>query len=106
MHDGVTLWTVENERVKAVLLKLARGHASYDYNLPQLREPDSLHFKPLFKMTEAERSRFEEHDDQTEQMLASWPEVGSRALQRLLIVDSQVFRENGLKSKKIIIDSE
>jgi hypothetical protein len=97
VHDGVTLWTIENERVRAVLLKLARGHASYDYNLPQLREPDSLQFRPVLTLTATERSLFEELDDQTEQMLAGWPEVGSRALQRLLVVDSHVFREKWIE---------
>lgn len=92
-NDGIGLWTVERERVKAVLLKLARGHASYEYNLPQLGEPDLFQFGPLVSLNAAERNRFEEFDDEAEEMFAGWPEVGSRALQRLLVVGSQVFRE-------------
>ena len=96
-NDGIRLWTVENERVRAVLLKLARGHAAYEYNLPQLGEPDSFQFSPLHTLNAAERSHFEELDDQAEQVLAGWPEVGSRALQRLLVVESQAFREKWIE---------
>ncbi|HXR39539.1 MAG TPA: hypothetical protein VN776_10625 [Terracidiphilus sp.] len=95
--DGVTLWAVENDRVRAVLLKLARGHASYEYNLPQLNEPDLFYVRPLPTMKAEERSRFEESDDIAEEMLAGWPEVGSRALQRLLVVGPQVFREKWIE---------
>lgn len=44
-------------------------------------------------MTEAEEREFEQSD---ERVLAAWPEVGSRAMQRLLVVDQDVFREGWL----------
>jgi hypothetical protein len=96
-NDGVRLWTVENERVRAVLLKLARGHASYEFNLPQLRAPDSFHFIPLLTLGVEELNRFEEFDDGAEAMLAAWPEVGSGALQRLLVVGPEVIREKWIE---------
>lgn len=88
--EAGTVWRVENERVNTVLLKLARGHAAYEYNQPQLREPDYLNFKPLGAMNEGERAAFERAD---EGGFAAWPEVGSRAMQRLLVVDTGVFSE-------------
>jgi hypothetical protein len=84
------IWHVENDRVRAVLLKLARGHAAYEHNQPQLQEPDYVDFRPLSAMNENERAAFEGAE---EGGLAAWPEVGSRAMQRLLIVDADVFSE-------------
>lgn len=91
--DSGPVWAVENERVKAVVLKLARGHAAYEYNEPRLEEPDCISFKPMMSMDEAERQSFEGSD---EAGLAPWPEVGSRAMQRLLVVGADVFSEGWL----------
>jgi len=85
------IWSVENDRVKTVLLKLARGHAAYEHNQPQLQEPDYLDFRPLCTMNESEREIFEGVGE--EGGLAAWPEVGSRAMQRLLIAEGGVFSE-------------
>jgi hypothetical protein len=91
--DSGPVWAVENERVKAVVLKLARGHAAYEYNEPRLEEPDCISFKPMMSMDEAERQAFEGSD---EAGLAPWPGVGSRAMQRLLVVGAHVFSEGWL----------
>lgn len=83
--------------MRRVLLKLARRHASYEFNLPQLSEPDFFNFRPLLTLNTEERSRFEESDDGAEEILAGWPEVGSRAMQRLLVVGPQVFQEKWIE---------
>jgi hypothetical protein len=91
--EGGPIWSVENDRVKRVLLKLGRGHAAYEYNEPRLEEPDYITFKPLLTMRDSEIEAFERSE---ETILAGWPEVGSRAMQRLLVVGSDVFREGWL----------
>lgn len=88
--EGGRIWTVESDRIKAVLLKLARGHTAYEHNQPQLEEPYYLDFRPLCTMNESERAAFEKTADGE---LAAWPEVGSRAMQRLLVVNPGVFSE-------------
>ncbi len=88
--DSGPVWAVENERVKAVVLKLARGHAAYEYNEPRLEEPNYISFKPTMSMNETERQAFEASCDTG---LVAWPEVGSRAMQRLLVAGSDVFSE-------------
>jgi len=80
-------------RVAAVVLKLARGHAAYEYNEPQLKEPDYINFRPLMTLGQTERQAFE---DSPGEFIASWPEVGTRAMQRLLVVGSDVFQEGWL----------
>lgn len=95
MHnvEGRRIWSVDNERVTAVLLKLARGHAAYEQNLPQVDPPSRLYFRPLETMTADDRESFEGSDDAG---IAAWPEVGTRAMQRLLVVGSDVYKEDWL----------
>jgi hypothetical protein len=91
--NGQVVWDVEMERVKRVLVKLARGHAAYELNEPQKQEPDFVFFKPLTVMSSEECEEFEKEG---ETALAPWPEVGSGAMQRLLIVGRDVYAEGWL----------
>jgi hypothetical protein len=88
--DGWPNWTVETDRVKTVILKLARGHAAYEHNEPRTDPPAYIDFKPLTVMTVGERETFE---SASAALVAPWPEVGSRAMQRLLVVGSEVYSE-------------
>ncbi len=91
--EGRRIWSVDNERVTTVLLKLARGHAAYEQNLPQLDPPSKFYFRPLETMTTGDRDAFEGSDGAG---IAAWPEVGTRAIQRLLVVGSDVHKEDWL----------
>jgi hypothetical protein len=76
--DG-TLFLPEMERVHNVVLKLARGHAAFELNEPQFDDPDSIAAIPLISLGPEQREAFE-----TSPAPAGWPEVGSRAMQRLI----------------------
>ncbi len=69
----------DNDRVRNVVLKLARGHAAYELSLPQLDEPEEIVFGPLLAMSEVERADFESAGCGE---LRGWPEIGSRAFLR------------------------
>jgi hypothetical protein len=84
------VWNIETDRVRAVVLKLARGHAAYELNEPQLDEPAVVSFSPLINMTDEERDAFERPSDE---VLAPLPEVGSRSMQRLFVAGPDLFRE-------------
>ncbi len=73
---GRLIWQPENERVRNVVLKLARGHAAYELSLPQLDDPNKVVFLPLLAMSRSQRMGFE---NGTPGDLTGWPEVGSRA---------------------------
>ena len=89
---GEVTWRFDASRVENVVLKLARGHAAYELNEPKLAKPDALWFKPLIVMGDREREEFE-----IEEVGPSvWPEIGSRAMNRLLIVGDKVFEEGWL----------
>jgi hypothetical protein len=78
-RDGRVVFDVEPVRVRHVLVKLARGRAAFELNGPQLDEPASVLFGPLENMSLEELDDFERAPE-----THLWPEVGSRALQRLL----------------------
>ncbi|MGB6063581.1 MAG: hypothetical protein WBG50_02165 [Desulfomonilaceae bacterium] len=73
-------FSVETGRVRNVILKLARGHAAFELNEPQLDDPSVVTFFPLHCMASDIREEFE-----TPPRFSIWPEVGSRAMQRLMI---------------------
>jgi len=66
--------SLERERVERVVLKLARGHAAYEFGEPQLDEPTEVWFRPLTELSAAERALFE-----SPQRQFVLPEIGSRA---------------------------
>lgn len=72
-------WTPEEERLRRVALKLARCHAAYELNEPQLEEPQHLLVVPLVNFSEDQRQHFE-----TPPYTDVWPEVGSRAMVRMV----------------------
>ena len=88
-RDGRPYWNVEDDRVRAVVSKLGRCHAAFEYNEPRLAQPNYVYFTPLATMNEIDRRVFEGSGELT----AAWPEVGSRAMQRLLVVGTDVFSE-------------
>lgn len=76
---GTLVWMPEADRVRAVVLKLARGHAAFELSLPQLDDPASIDAVPLLAMPAAHRDSFERASAGE---LRGWPEVGSRAFLR------------------------
>ncbi|WEF24780.1 hypothetical protein [Paracoccus sp. S3-43] len=78
----IHVWRPEAEAVRRVVLKLARCHAAYELNEPRLDEPEHVLFMPLISLTDDQRRHFE-----TAPEVGVSPEVGSRAMQRVLIAD-------------------
>ena len=77
--DTRTVWTAELDRVNRVIVKNARGHAFFEYGEPMLREPAHVWSAPLECLTAQQRADFENID-----MGGGWPEVGSRAMTRVM----------------------
>lgn len=75
-----TSFNVEMDRVRNVVLKLARGHAAFELNEPQLDEPSNISFVPFPEMCLDVKVRFE-----APPRSAISPEVGSRAMYRLVL---------------------
>lgn len=79
--DGRVVFDVEHERIWNVVRKIAIGHIFYELNLIVPEEGAVITVVPVENMTEEEVSRFETLGSGE---IAPWPEVGSRAMQRLL----------------------
>ena len=76
------LWTPDMERIKRVVLKNARGHVYFEHGEPIFDAPVHVSIVPLESLTGQERRDCEGPSE--EGSLASWPEVGSRMMTRLL----------------------
>lgn len=80
-EGGRTTWVPDSDRVERIVIKLARGLVAYELNEPQLDTPDVVDIGPLVQMDSEVRRVFESGGPN---VLSAWPEVGSRALTRLL----------------------
>jgi hypothetical protein len=79
------IFTPEEQRVRAVVVKLAQGHSLYELHEPCIQMPDEVDIRPFELMSASEHDDFENPDPSS-----GWPEVGSRAMQRMVIFDSQI----------------
>ena len=77
--SGNMMWEAELERVRNVIIKLARGHMAYELSLPKLEDPDEVTILPLILMSDKQRSNFESPTSGAPEL---WPEIGSRAFIR------------------------
>ncbi len=77
---GGVIWKPEEERVRNVVVKLARAHMAYEQNEPQLEEPVAVSVNPLCTLARDTREAFEASPN-----TGLWPEVGSRAMHRILV---------------------
>jgi len=83
------MWEPEADRVRRVMLKLARGHMAYEL-YPKLDEPRELVAVPLSSLSDAERTAFE---DLSVADTGLWPELGSRAFLRAFGKEPDKFEQ-------------
>lgn len=87
---GRTVYVPESDRVKNVLLKLARGHAGFELSQPCRTEPDHFWAGPMELMAEDVRAAFNSAHEQK-----LFGEIGSRGLQRLMVMEMKMRSEAG-----------
>lgn len=73
-----TFWP-ETDRVRSVVVKNARGHAVYELDIWAGNDPAHVVAFPLQSLSEEEYQQFEAVGPR----IAPWPEIGTRAFQRL-----------------------
>jgi len=78
--DGNVVWRPDINRVRDVVLKLARGHIAYELSLPQFDCPEVFGCAPILKTSHDERYAFEIPLDLTDMPS---PEIGTRAFIRM-----------------------
>ncbi len=77
---------LEKNRIKNVLLKLAKGHLLYEFNTPITNEEININYFNLLSLDEVSRLYFEIPPE-----LTKMPEVGCRALGNIYILDEKYF---------------
>lgn len=77
-EDGNIIWEPEVERIKSIVMKLARGHAAFEL-YPIFQEPTELTIAPLATFSEKARETFMNFGSGA---LNLFPEIGTRALWR------------------------
>jgi hypothetical protein len=75
---GATAFAPDLERLKNVVLKLAKGHAAFELHTVEGDEPGVVSIAPLQLLAETAREAFETPPD-----ARVFPEVGSRAMTRM-----------------------
>ena len=90
-REDTLLWQPEIDRVRKIVLKLARGHFAYEH-YPKLDEPLEVTFAPLPALSEEEQAAFE---NLTSDKLELWPEIGSRAFLRACGKSPDRFEQSG-----------
>jgi hypothetical protein len=88
--NGQIAFVPEIERIHAVMLKLARGHAAFELSQLCWVEPDHFWCGPLLLLSQENREAFDSIHFQ--QVVG---EVGSRNMQRLLVTQMTPHTENG-----------
>lgn len=92
--DGRIEFAVEEERVKNVMLKLARGHAAFELSRLLREEPDHFWCGPLAAMPQEMREAFEAPHVQK-----TFGEVGSRGVQRMFVTQLVLRSQTGEESE-------
>jgi hypothetical protein len=87
---GQTSFTPEEDRVKNVLLKLARGHAVFELSAVRRDEPNLLSCWPLHAMMPEDREAYE-----APYFPEIWGEVGSRGSQRAMVITVDLVSADG-----------
>lgn len=93
-QDGQVVFSIEVERVKTVLLKLARGHAAFELSAVRRREPSAFSWGPLALLSGEQREWFE--DVQVSEL---YPEIGSRAMQRMAVAQFTFAGPDGAEQR-------
>lgn len=95
---GNVQFEVESERVRNVVLKLARGHAAFELSQVCRDEPISFRCLPLAVMTEVEINDFDASD-----VVGYLGEIGSRGMQRMLVAQFSFASHEGTASTHDVV---
>lgn len=88
--NGQTQFAVESDRIRNIVVKLARGHAAFELSQPCRHEPSSLWWRPLALLEKEHLDEFEACE-----IAASFGEIGSRGMQRWIVVQFALQSASG-----------
>jgi len=95
--NGHPYFSVEFDRVKNVLRKLARGHAVFELSRVFRDEPDYFQVFEIDGLSPEQRDAFD-----APHMVRLWGEIGSRGHQRLQYLELHLEHEDGQQARKLL----
>jgi hypothetical protein len=98
IYQDQVVFIQEKDRVKNVMLKLAKGHAAYDLSQPCPEKPDYYWCGTLETLSEDERNTFGAAHIQS-----FFGEIGSRNLQRMLAAEIMIQSKSGEMDKLQVV---
>lgn len=96
--NGQTHFFVEAERIRNIVIKLARGHAVYELSQLCRHDPVSVWWKPLALMDDQQRDEFD-----AAQIVETFGELGSRSIQRIFVVQAALQSANGQATTRTLV---
>jgi hypothetical protein len=87
-EHGSSIWMPEEDRVRSVLTKLARGHLAYEMSVPRIDEPLYVVYTPLHCLSKQDANEFLIPPDSH-----GYPEIGSRAFINMLVCGDDAWSE-------------
>lgn len=93
--NGQTQFAIEPERIKNIVVKLARGHAAFELSQTYRDEPASVWWHPLAMMDKEHLDEFE-----ASQIAETFGEIGSRGMQRWRVIQLTLQSNSGETSTK------
>ena len=99
--NGRVVFNIEEDRVKNIMVKLAKGHAAFELSQPCREEPDHYWCSPLNSLTQEELESFDAAHVQK-----IFGEIGSRNMQRMFATEVKLKSESGeLKTMKVLVNN-
>lgn len=89
-QGGVVKYTFDLDRMRRVLVKLAKGHACFELAAWNLGEPDDIWWAPLVTLGDSEREAFD-----GPRIVQTFGEIGSRAVSRMMVVQPNFSSNSG-----------
>lgn len=87
---GTIWWKPDDKRIRTVVLKLARGHATFENAEACREEPAAGWIAPLPTISRDQRTAFE-----TPPTIEVLPEIGTRAFERIFMAGGAVVADDG-----------
>jgi hypothetical protein len=98
IHNDQIVFNPEKNRIKNVMLKLARGHAAFELSQPCSEAPDHYWCGLLESLTEDQRLAFSAaHIQQL------YGEIGARNMQRMFAAEVKLQSESGEQEKLQVV---
>ena len=77
--NGQISFSFDPARLENFIVKLAKGHAKFEHSQPRLNKPTHFSVRPLPTLSDEELNSFLETQE-----ITKWPEVGSRAMIKIV----------------------